>query len=143
METLLQTQGVPEKSGMREILTFFREKGVKLALASSTGKKRILENLRSAGVQDDFDAVVSGQEVAKGKPKPDIFLLAAERIGCTPSDCYVFEDGINGVQAGIAAGCATVMIPDLIEPPKSLRPQCAAICGSLQEAMRLIEKGEL
>jgi len=70
--------------------------------------------------------------------EPDIFLLAAQRLGCSPEDCYVFEDGINGVQAGIAAGYATVMIPDLFQPTEELRKGCAGIYLSLCEAQKAI-----
>lgn len=132
---------LPEKPGMREILAFFHERGVKLAVASSSGREMIEGNLRRAGVLELFDAVVSGQEVQRGKPEPDIFLLAARQLGCAPEDCYVFEDGINGVRAGIAAGCATVMIPDLMPPTEGLRAGSAGIYPSLLEARDAIEAG--
>jgi len=135
--------GIPEKPGMREILAFFRDRGVKVAVASSSGQEMILRNLRSAGIEALFDAVVSGNEVARGKPEPDIFLLAAGRLGCAPEDCYVFEDGINGGRAGIAAGCATVMIPDLYAPTQDLRTGCAGIFDSLSAAQKAIEAGIL
>ncbi len=135
--------GIPEKPGMREILTFFRDRGAKIAVASSSGQEMILRNLRSADIEALFDAVVSGNEVARGKPEPDIFLLAAGRLGCTPEDCYVFEDGINGARAGIAASCATIMIPDLYAPTQYLRTGCAGIFDSLPAAQKAIEAGIL
>ena len=91
-------------------------------------------NLELAGIAQYFDVVVSGQEVVYGKPEPDIFLLAAERLGLSPMDCYVFEDGINGVKAGLAAGCTTIMIPDLTPPTEELKHACAGIYSSLLEA---------
>lgn len=138
MATTLR-KGPPEKPGMREILVFFRNHGVKLAVASSSGQAMILSNLQLAGIEKYFDAIVSGDEVTRGKPEPDIFLLAAQRLGCAPEDCYVFEDGLNGVRAGIAAGCATVMVPDLFLPTENLRRDCAGICSDLFEAMHAIE----
>ena len=134
---------LPEKPGMREILAFFREHGVRLAVASSSGREMIEDNLRRAGILELFDAVVSGQEVQRGKPEPDIFLLAARQLGCAPEDCYVFEDGVNGVRAGIAAGCATVMIPDLMQPTEDLRSGSAGIYPSLLAARDAIAAGEL
>ena len=124
-------------------MSFFRERGVKLAVASSSARAMVEDNLRRAEILDCFDAVVSGQEVTRGKPAPDIFLLAAERIGCAPEDCYVFEDGVNGARAGVAAGCAAVMIPDLMEPTEDLRAGCAGIYPSLLAARDAIARGEL
>lgn len=141
VEQILDERGAPEKPGAREILEYFRVQGLKTAVASSTGKERILSNLRQTGLEVFFDAVVSGQEAARGKPEPDIFLMAAERIGCAPGDCYVFEDSLNGVRAGMAAGCVTVMVPDLVSPPEGL--EASGICASLKEAKELIGKGLL
>lgn len=141
VDGILNHRCAPEKPGAREILEFFRGKGVQTAVASSSGRERILSNLRQTGLENLFDAIVSGQEVAQGKPEPDIFLLAAERIGCAPEECYVFEDSINGVRAGMAAGCVTVMIPDLVPPPEGLA--VSRVCASLLEARELIEKGLL
>lgn len=141
VDDILDTQGAPVKPGAHEILAFLRERGVKLAVASSSGRDRILKNLRHTALDSFFDVIVSGQEIDRGKPEPDIFLLAAEKIGCEPQDCYVFEDSINGVRAGIAAGCVTVMVPDLVQPPDGLA--VSRVCASLNEARELIEQGIL
>ena len=134
-------EGVPEKPGVREILSYFRENGVRMAVASSSRMDNIRHHLRSAGIEGYFDAIASGQEVERSKPEPDIFLLAARRLELPPEDCYVFEDSVNGVCAGIAAGCAAVMIPDMTPPPAGL--QAWGICASLTEARRLIAEGRL
>ena len=134
---------VPEKPWAREILAFFREHNVPVAVASSSAREQIESNLRLTGLTDCFDAVVSGQEVTRGKPEPDIFLLAAEKIGISPEDCYVFEDGINGARAGVAAGCATVMIPDLMQPTEDLRQSCAGIYPDLLAERDAIGEGEI
>ena len=141
-DRILDRECPPEKPGAREILEFFRGQGIKTAVASSSSRERIFSNLRQQALDGLFDAVVSGQEVPRGKPDPDIFLLAAERIGCAPEDCYVFEDSVNGVRAGIAAGCVTVMVPDIVPPPDGLTGY-AAVCASLLEARTLAERGQL
>ena len=141
VDGILNRRCAPEKPGAREILEFFCEKGVQTAVASSSGRERILSNLRQTGLEGLFNAIVSSQEVSRGKPEPDIFLLAAERIGCAPEECYVFEDSINGVRAGMAAGCVTVMVPDLVPPPEGLA--VSRVCDSLRAAKVLIEKGLL
>ena len=113
----------------------------KMAVASSSRMDNIRHHLRSAGIEGYFDAIASGQEVERSKPEPDIFLLAAERIGCAPEECYVFEDSSNGIRAGMAAGCVTVMVPDMVPPSKNL--PVSRVCVSLHEAKDLIEKGLL
>ncbi len=139
----LVSRDVPEKPGVHEILDYFRECGMKLAVASSSSRAMIDNNLGSAGIGHYFDVIVSGEEVEHGKPEPDIFLLAAKRLGCMPQECYVFEDGINGARAGVAAGCATVMIPDEVPPTKDLLSGCAGIFKSLTEAKEAIKAGRL
>lgn len=130
-----QNQYLPEKPGLHEILEFFKENGVKMAVASSSPRAQVDRNLEKAGVRQYFDAVVSGEEVANGKPAPDIFLRAAEQLGIAPTDCYVFEDSVNGIRAGVAAGCLSVMIPDITQPDEELRGICGDVCESLIEVI--------
>lgn len=141
VDGILDEEGPPLKPGAREILEYCRARGIKTAAASSSGRARILANFRRAGLEGLFDAVVSGQEVERGKPEPDIFLLAASKIGCPPEDCCVFEDSVNGVRAGMAAGCTTVMVPDLVPPPAGLA--VSRVCAGLPEAKSLMEAGLL
>lgn len=125
---------VPMKEGVREILEFFRQEGMPVAVASSSLSQQIETNLKNAGIDGFFSEIVSGTEVEQGKPAPDIFLRAAERIGCKPEQCFVFEDSENGVKAGYAAGCATIMVPDLIAPSPQIQQYCTRIFRSLVEA---------
>lgn len=131
---------VPVKQGVHEILDFFCKKDVRLAVASSTAAEQIESNLKMAGIRRYFAAVVSGAEVRKGKPEPDIFLLAADRIGCRPAECFVFEDSENGIRAGYAAGCMTVMVPDIVKASPDILPYCAKVCQNLLQAQKEIEE---
>lgn len=131
---------VPVKKGVREILEYFRGLNMPVAVASSSSAQQIESNLLKSGLRDYFSEIVSGSEVKNGKPSPDIFLLAAERIGCKAEECFVFEDSENGVRAGHSAGCFTVMVPDLIEPGEKIRPICSRICRNLLQARDEIEK---
>jgi beta-phosphoglucomutase-like phosphatase (HAD superfamily) len=68
-------------------------------------------NLRAMGLrEDEFDAVINGLEVARKKPFPDIYILAAERIGLTPAECLVVEDAVSGIKAAKAAGCKCLAV---------------------------------
>ncbi len=131
---------VPKKPGVCEILEFFKANGFRIAVASSSTKKQIENNLEIADIRSYFDAVVSGNEVKNGKPAPDIFLYAAEKIGCKPQDCYVFEDSQNGIRAGFAAGCKAIMIPDMIAPTEEMYRLSYRIYDSLSEARISLEK---
>ena len=131
---------VPVKKGVHEILDFFQQKRIQMAVASSSAARQIESNLTTAGIRGYFSAVVSGAEVRQGKPKPDIFLCAAERIGCEPDMCFVFEDSENGIKAGYAAGCTTIMVPDLMEASSSILPYCGKICKDLLQAEQEISK---
>jgi HAD superfamily hydrolase (TIGR01509 family) len=87
-----------------------RRRGVPVAVASSSPRERLQRTLGRAGLLDAFDVTVSGDEVAHGKPAPDMFLLAAERLGVEPAACVVVEDSPPGVEAGIAAGMFTLAV---------------------------------
>lgn len=131
---------VPVKKDVHEILDFFQKKGIRIAVASSSDVRQIESNLETAGIRGYFSAVVSGTEVRRGKPEPDIFLCAAERIGCAPGVCFVFEDSENGIKAGYAAGCTTIMIPDLMEASSDIMPYCGKICRDLLQAEQEISR---
>jgi HAD superfamily hydrolase (TIGR01509 family) len=87
------------------------------ALASSSHAAVIDAALRTAGLADTFRAVVSSDEVAHGKPAPDVFLEAARRLGVAPGHALVVEDSLNGLRAGKAAGMTTVLVPNHSIPP--------------------------
>ena len=134
---------VPVKPGLTDLLEHFRKEGVKLAVASSSYPEMIASNLRVSGTETYFDEIVSGSRIEHGKPAPDIFLYAADRLHLDPKDCYVFEDSVNGVLAGLAAGCATVMVPDYVPPTEEIRNSRAVICSSLSEALDEIRSGRI
>ena len=134
---------IPVKKGTFEILKGMNEQGIIMAVASSSPLQMIERNLEKTHTARYFHCVVSGLQVQKGKPEPDIFLLAAEKTGVSPSDCYVFEDSLNGIIAGFRAGCASIMIPDLVPPTEEIKNIAAGIFPDLSEAWEAIRKGEL
>lgn len=139
----IQSRTLPEKPGLHEILEFFRSQGVKMAVASSSHRGPIQRNLERSGIRPYFDVVVTGEDVSRGKPDPEPFLAAAAGLGLDPSDCYVFEDSFNGVRAGRAAGCFTVMIPDLFQPDQELAKCYDACFPDLLTAMEQIRNGNI
>ena len=133
---------LPEKTGLHEILNYAKEKGWKMAVASGSKMEIICHNLKKAGVYGMFDALASGYEVKNSKPAPDVFLLAVERLGLNPEECYVIEDGANGVRAAVAAGCDTIMVPDIIKPDEEMKQISIGICDTLLEAVDFLKERE-
>lgn len=137
---VFENDGVEMMKGVTEILTYFNEHGVKMAIASSSSIEVISRNIERADIKKYFSAVVSGESVEHGKPAPDIFLKAAEKINVPASDCYVFEDSFNGIRGAYAAGCVPVMIPDTVQPTDEIKKLCAAIYPSLTDALNAIKQ---
>ncbi|MBQ1838773.1 MAG: HAD family phosphatase [Ruminococcus sp.] len=134
----IEREGIPVKKGLYTILERFRERGVKIALATSTSRHTAALNLRTAGVSDYFDALVCGEDVTNGKPHPEVFLTAAARLGLDPADCAAFEDSINGIKSACAAGMMTVMVPDCLQPTEEIKPMISLLCTSLEEAAAIL-----
>lgn len=122
---------VPEKKGLHEILDFFRERKIPMAVASSSSMESIKHHLHVTGIREYFSQIACGQEVEHGKPAPDIFLLAAKKLGVPAGKCLVFEDAVNGIRAADAAGAIPVMIPDLVQPTDEIRTLCLGVYDDL------------
>jgi len=88
-----------------------------LGLASSSNREIIDLVLDLAGFADAFRATVSSEEVARGKPDPDVYLEAARRLGADPARCVAIEDSSNGLRAAVAAGMAVIAVPNAHYPP--------------------------
>src|SRR5207244_8096612 len=86
-------------------------------LASSSHRRVIAASIEAAGLADVFRVVISSDEVAHGKPEPDVFLEAARRLGVDPATTLVVEDSLNGLKAARSAGMATVLVPNRSVPP--------------------------
>ena len=96
--------------GALELVGALYERGVKMAIASSTTMENIRLIIGSLGIEKYFKAVITGHDVTEGKPSPRVFLLAAQRLGAEPKNCIVFEDAVAGVKAAKSAGMYCVAI---------------------------------
>jgi len=124
----------PAKPGAMEALATLAGLGVRCAVASSTAAPEVRRRLGAVDLLRYFEVVVGGDEVARGKPDPALFLLAARRLGAEPSACVVFEDSTHGLSAARAAGITAVAVPDLKEPDPALSDRRL---DSLQELVPL------
>jgi HAD superfamily hydrolase (TIGR01509 family) len=109
-------QELPVLPGAREAVALLGKR-YPLAVASSSPRELILVALRLAGFAGDFTVVVSSDEVPHGKPAPDVYLLAAEKLGVAPVACLAIEDSTNGIRAALAAGMKTIAVPNPAYPP--------------------------
>lgn len=130
---------VPAKPGLYALLDYCREQHIPMAVASSSPIEMITEHLTHHDISDYFDFLAAGGMVAHTKPAPDVFLLAAEKLGFAPGECLVLEDSYNGVRAGAAGGFITVMVPDKLPPNGEMRRLYARKCVDLYEVKSLLE----
>lgn len=138
MDEYVRKNGVEIKEGADEILPYLKEKGIKIALATSSPYERAQEHLGMAGLFKYFDQCVCGGMVKNSKPQPDIYLLTSEKLGLKPCECIAVEDSPNGVKSAVNAGCKTVMIPDLTPCTEDLKKDLFALCTDLTEIKDLV-----
>ena len=108
--------GIDIKPYVEDTLKFLKEKGIKIAVATSTSRDRAMQRLESVHIAEYFDEMVCGDEIAKGKPDPDIYYRACEKLGIEPEMAVAVEDSLNGIVSASVAGLYTVMVVDLIKP---------------------------
>lgn len=131
MEKYINSGRLALKDGVCQILNLFKEKGFKMAVASSNSTKQVELSLNITGIYNFFDEIVTGNMVENGKPNPEIFLLACDKLGSSPDKTYVFEDSYNGVRAGHSGGFYTIMVPDLLKPTEEMHQKADEIIESL------------
>jgi HAD superfamily hydrolase (TIGR01509 family) len=112
----LYRRDLPLLPGAREAVRALAERWP-LGLASSSNREIIDLVLELAGLTDAFAATVSSEEVARGKPAPDVYLEAARRLGVAPGDCAAVEDSTNGLRSAAAAGMRVIAFPNQAFPP--------------------------
>ena len=131
------------KTGVIEILNFFQENKIPMAIASSSAAVDIEKNIKRAGIDKFFNEIVGGDQIENGKPAPDIFQLAAKKINLSPKDCYVFEDSANGIRAAFAANCVPIMVVDQVPPLSEIRKICAGVFDNMFGALDAIKNNKL
>lgn len=130
-------KGIEKMRGLDEILAWVDGQGLPRAVASGSDMGQIKHHLGMFGLLDYFDALLSGFEVARSKPEPDIFLEAAERLGARPERTVVIEDSCNGIRAAYAGGFIPIMVPDY-ESPDDVEGLYYRVCNDLIEVRDLL-----
>ena len=129
--------GFAVKAGALELLHVLGGMGIVCCVASSTARAEVGRRLQASGLRDHFVAITGGDEVVRGKPQPDLFLLAGERIGIEACRCLVFEDSELGARGALAAGMGVVLVPDLKIPDPAVCAAATMVLHSLADAVPL------
>jgi HAD superfamily hydrolase (TIGR01509 family) len=136
--------GIPLKRGAMELLDALHDHGYPMAIVTSSSRRTAEEHLTLAGIRDRFDAVLTRDDVARGKPSPDLYLLGARQLGFPPASCLAIEDSNPGVAAAHAAGAVTIMVPDIVPPTEASHTRCAAVLPDLGAVVEMLrDRGEL
>ncbi|MBF0713732.1 HAD family phosphatase [Gemella sp. GH3] len=140
IEEVLFTIGPDKMPYLEELLIYLKDNNYKIAVASSSDLEHINNNLKKNELEGYIDVIASGEEVIKGKPAPDIFLLASERLNISPSNCLVLEDSKFGIQAAYTANMKSIMIPDSIQPDEDTKLKATKILDNLGEVIEFLNK---
>jgi len=127
------------KPGVPELLELLDQLRLPRAIATSSSWTTVEHHLTSHSLIDRFDAIICRGDYEAGKPAPDPFLKAAERLGVEPRSCLALEDSHIGVRSAAAAGMMTVMVPDLLEPTEDIRRLCVLVARDLHEVRDLVQ----
>ena len=139
IENVLYTVGPEKMPYVEELLKYLRENNYKIAVASSSDTADIKNNLEKTKLEKYIDEIASGAEVENGKPAPDVFLLAAKRLGVDPKDCLILEDSKAGIKAGKASGAMVFMVPDMYTVDKECEDTADRILTNLGEVIEILE----
>ena len=126
---------LPMKRGVREILEYLKSHGKRIALASSTRRETVVNQLRDAKILEYFDEVVTGDMVERSKPEPDIFLLACEKVGVAPTRAFAIEDSYNGIRAAHSGKLRPIMVPDLRPADAEMKELAEAVLEDLEAVL--------
>ncbi|HCW53956.1 MAG TPA: HAD family phosphatase [Clostridium sp.] len=130
---------VPVKDGAEEILSYLKENGYKIALATSAKRVRTDKQVNMAKLEKYFDEIVTGDDISNGKPDPEIFLKAANKLGVKPEECIVIEDSPAGIQAAFNGHMYGIHVEDLKEADEIIKKYCYRNYKNLKQIQAYIE----
>lgn len=139
MAERFETEGVPLKTGLVELLKYCREKGYRTIVATSSNRNRVDTILKSADIEQYFDDSICGDEVTKGKPDPEVFLKSCMKLGVNTDEAVVLEDSEAGIQASYAAGIKVICVPDMKQPEPEYAQKTFMIVTDLNKVKDWLE----
>lgn len=140
VDEIIQDQGVAIKPGLVELLDYCDDRGINRVIASSNFRTMVEDFMQSTGLKPRFNQIVSGDEVTHGKPHPEIFLKALDKLAIPAPSALVLEDSPNGILAASKADIPVIMVPDLIAPTAMTKQQTLATVDNLAAVIPFLEK---
>lgn len=128
------------KPGVVTLLDLLDEHRLPRAVCTSSAHFQVKHHLGELGILDRFHHIVAHGDYPRGKPAPDPYLAAAERLGIAPSDCLALEDSFNGIRSAASAGMMAVMVPDMLAPTDEIRALCAVVADSLDHCCAFFDR---
>ncbi len=132
--------GLPLKPGTLELLDGLAAADCPMAIVTSSSRRSAERNLSLAGIRARFDTVLTLDDVTRGKPSPDLYLLAARALATRRKPALQSEDSNHGVAASHAAGAITLMVPDMTPPTDETRARCAAVLPDLNAVLAMLRE---
>ena len=133
MAERFETEGVPVKKGLVELLHYLKDNNYKTIVATSSNRDRVDKILAQAKITEFFDDSICGDEVTKGKPNPEVFLKSCQKLGVNFDEAIVLEDSEAGIQASYDANIKVICIPDMKYPEKQYEEKTFKILKDLTE----------
>lgn len=133
MAERFETEGVPVKKGLVELLHYLKDNNYKTIVATSSNRDRVDKILAQAKLTEFFDDSICGDEVTKGKPNPEVFLKSCQKLGVNVDEAIVLEDSEAGIQASYDANIKVICIPDMKYPEKQYEEKTFKILKDLTE----------
>jgi len=139
---IIRNEGLKLKPGVVELLETLQRKHIPASVCTSTNRELTESQLHDSGLYRYFADIVDGSMVTNGKPDPEIYLLAADRLHKDPRDCIGVEDSFNGIRSVFRAGMRPVMVPDLLAPDEEMKKLAWRIFGTLESLTLWLERKE-
>jgi HAD superfamily hydrolase (TIGR01509 family) len=140
VEDDIEKNGIPHRPGLLTLLDHLDALNIPKAVATSTQRSKALWKLKHANIIERFSVIVCVDDVKRGKPAPDLFLAAAEKLGKKPETCVGFEDSTAGLQALFAAGVKSIFVKDILQPPEEVLKTVYRQYANLAEAVQLFKQ---
>lgn len=127
----LRSNGIPIKKGLLELLNYLKENDFAIALATSSSYKNTIKHLKEVHIEQYFDVIITGDQVNKAKPDPEIYLKACAKLKVEPQNAYALEDSYDGILAAYNAHMKPIFVPDLLKDSKPIDEYIITKCDSL------------